>query len=352
MKILFLLKRREDYSETLHSSSLGLSTGLFNSASFMNDMLNEGGIESHLEVVVDNNCIDRVVNQHKPTHVIIEALWVTPSKFAVLRKLHPKVKWIIRLHSEMPFLAGEGIAMNWIAGYMSYDNVVIGVNAPRMLQECKDYLAAKSPGRIWDYRVVYLPNYYPQEYQSKTLDKSKDIIDIGCFGAIRPLKNHMLQAIAAVKFADSIGKKLHFHVNAGRIEMQGGPVLNNLKSFFEQIYDSGHELVNHRWTPREEFLKLCSQMDIGMQVSFSETFNIVGADLVSQGVPLVGSTEIPWSSSLFNAQPTESEEIYNMLHRTYNYSKINTMLNKRNLTSYTNETKQIWLKYFKRKQNA
>ena len=70
MKILFLLKRREDYSETLHSSHQGLSTGLFNSASFMNDMLNDAGVESHIEVVVDNNCIDREVTKYDGQCVI------------------------------------------------------------------------------------------------------------------------------------------------------------------------------------------------------------------------------------------------------------------------------------------
>ena len=109
-KVLFILKRREDYNSVIHSH-VGLSTGLYNSASFMNDMLNENGVQSKLVVVPDNNSIDREVTLYRPSHVIIEALWVVPQKFAILQKLHPEVKWIIRLHSEMPFMAGEGNAM-------------------------------------------------------------------------------------------------------------------------------------------------------------------------------------------------------------------------------------------------
>ena len=97
-KILFILKRREDYNAKVHSH-IGLSTGLYNSAKFMNDMLVEAGFNSVLEVAVDNNCIDRLVSKHKPTHVIIEALWVVPTKFSILQKLHPSVQWIVRLHS-------------------------------------------------------------------------------------------------------------------------------------------------------------------------------------------------------------------------------------------------------------
>lgn len=346
-KVLFILKRREDYNHVLHSSHLGLSTGLFNSASFMCDMLNKGGVHSKLVVVPDNNSIDREVNRFQPTHVIIEALWVVPQKFAILQKLHPNVKWIIRLHSELPFLAGEGMAMDWIADYMSFKNLYLGINAPRMMSEVETYVTAKYGKEKMKDKLIYLPNYYPQDYKYKKLDKSKDIIHIGCFGAIRPLKNHMVQAIAAVKFAESIGKKLYFHINSGRIEMKGEPVTNNLRALFTELYDKGHRLINHTWTPREQFLELCAQMDIGMQVSFSETFNIVGADLVSQGVPLVGSDEIPWMCHSFSAEATESEDIYNKLMRTYKYSFINTKLNQINLKLYTNKTRKIWIDYFK-----
>ena len=318
-KVLFILKRREDYSAQMHSH-IGLSTGLYNSAKFMNDMLVERGVDSVLEIAMDNNCIDRLVNKHKPTHVIIEALWVVPQKFAILCKLHPKVKWIIRLHSEMPFMAGEGMAMDWLGDYSGFKNIIIGVNAPRMMREVALYLKTRN---TWtdaetSERVVYLPNFYPQEYKTKKFNRNKDWVDVACFGAIRPLKNHLLQAFAAIDFANKLGKKLRFHVNAGRIEMQGQPAINNLKGLFQQIADSGHELINHQWTPREEFLKLCAEMDTGMQCNFSETFNIVGADLISQGVPLIGAAdEIPWAVHGFCADPNDSEDMANKLSSTY-----------------------------------
>lgn len=347
-KVLFLLKRREDYNSSIHNK-IGLSTGLYNSAKFMDDMLQKSGVESKLVVCTDNNDIDREVNSYKPTHVIIEALWVTPSKFSILQKLHPTVTWIIRLHSEMPFMAGEGMAMDWIYEYVAFKNVIIACNAPRMLYDVRTMIEEKYINwRIMKYneKIIYLPNYYPQEYE-KTLGKTNDAyINVGCFGAVRPLKNHLTQVIGALEFARRIDKKLKFHINAGRIEMKGQPVLNNIKGLFEQLSDAGHQLINHQWTPREEFLKLCAEMDIGMQCSFSETFNIVGADFVSQGIPFVGSKEIPWSSKLFNADPTNSKDIADKLELAYNWSYLNNYLNKTLLKSYTNNTKKIWLKYF------
>lgn len=346
-RVLFILKRREDYNAVMHSH-VGLSTGLYNSASFVHEMLLKNGVESKLSVVIDNNCIDREVTQYKPTHVIIEALWVVPTKFYILQKLHPNVKWIIRVHSEMPFMAGEGMAMNWLGDYAGFKNIVIAMNAPRMLREIKFYLQHKYnwSDNEANEKVIYLPNFYPQKYEKKKFVKNKEHIDISCFGAIRPLKNHLVQAFAAIEFAERNKKVLHFHVNAGRIEMQGGPAIQNLKSLFEQLYYKGHRLINHTWRPREEFLKLCSQMDIGLQVSFSETFNIVGADLIGQGVPLIGCDEIPWLA-IGKADVNSSENIIEHLDLVYKYPQLNVKLNQMFLTHYTNKTEKIWSKYFK-----
>lgn len=347
-KVLFILKRREDFTAKKHSH-IGLSTGLFNSASFVNIMLNQLGVESNLEVAIDNNDIDRLVTQYKPDYVIIEALWVVPSKFAILQRLHPKVQWIIRLHSELPFMAGEGMAMDWLGDYSEFKPITIAANAPRMLSDIKTYLRYKngwSNSELAD-KVVYLPNFYPQRYVLKDFDREKDTVDIGCFGAVRLLKNHLVQAFAAIQFAEDLGKKLRFHINAGRIEMQGEPVLNNLKGTFQHLTKADHQLINHQWTPRDEFLKLCATMDIGMQCNFSETFNIVGADLISQGVPLVGCSEIPWAMPGFYADPNSVVDITKKLHLAYKHPCMNVILNQLSLTAYTNRVEAIWTKYFK-----
>jgi len=352
--VLFILKRREDFDPEKHNAH-GLSTGLYNSAMFMVDMLNENGIDARLEIAIDNNCIDRLVTKHKPTHTIIEALWVVPSKFTILTKLHPNVKWIVRLHSELPFMAGEGIAMNWIGDYVQYPNISVGINSPRMFHEMRTYLRIKNnwKAETLSKKLIYMPNYYPQTYKTKEYSLNKEHIDIGCFGAVRPLKNHLTQAIAALRFAEILGKKLHFHINGGRIEMKGEPVMNNLRDLFQQLYESGHRLISHEWTPRGSFLDTCAKMDIGMQVSFSETFNIVGADLVSQGIPFVGSIEIPWIDETYAARAQYCDEILEALLRTHGYPQHNVVSNQTKLTEYTNRTRDVWVEYFKEeKQNG
>lgn len=347
-RVLFILKRRHDYDKNKHSA-FGMSTGLFNSAWYMHEMLELNKVTSKLVVVTDNNDIDREVHKFKPTHVIIEALWVTPTKFEVLQRLHPKVLWIVRLHSDMPFIANEGIAMDWLGDYMEYPNIYIAVNSPRIMHELETYFKNKSECKCehLEDRVIYLPNYYPQIYRQKWFNKDKSCIDIGCFGAVRPMKNHLIQAMAAIKFADKIGKKLRFHINTGRVEQRGDSVLNNLKNLFAQIHHSGHKLINHTWMPRNEFIDLCGKMDIGLQVSFSETFNIVAADLVTQGVPIVTSHEMPWVGWPYKANPTDSNDICKKLLRTYRFPNLNVYINQKLLHIYTEKTEKIWLNYFK-----
>jgi hypothetical protein len=165
---------------------------------------------------------------------------------------------------------------------------------------------------------------------------------------MRPMKNHLIQAIAAIQFADHIGKKLKFHINVGRVEQRGDTVLQNLKALFLHIHESGHELINHEWMPRDKFLDVCKTMDIGMQVSFSETFNIVTADMITQGIPIIGSSEIPWLHSLYQANATSSEDITKKLIWTYLDTEKNVELNQNLLYTYTNKTEKIWLKELKK----
>lgn len=348
--ILFILKRREDYDPVDHSPRT-MSTGLFNSANYMHEMMLELGYNSNVEVAVDNNKIDALVTKYKPKFVVIEALWVVPDKFAVLEPLHPDVTWIVRLHSDMPFIANEGIAMDWIAGYATFPNVIIAPNAPRMYREVREYLKAvyDHTEADLDKKVVFLPNYYPMKGTKMLVpNKNKYWVDIACFGAVRPLKNVLTQAHGALEFARRNGKQLRFHINGGRVEQKGEPVMNNLKGMFENLNDTGHKLIIHPWVNRDEFLVLCKSMDIGMQVSFSETFNIVGADFVSQGVPFLGNAvEITWLSNFASASPVDSQDIAKKLHKTYHHPRINSFLNQESLNRYVVRTKLIWNSYFK-----
>lgn len=356
-KVLFILKKREMTSEEDNilnrehraNFSYCISSGLRNSASFVCDMLNDNGIESKLVEVVDNNCIDREVTLFKPTHVIIEAFWVVPNKFEILTKLHPTVKWIVRNHSEMPFLANEGIAIDWSLKYMQHRDLYLAPNADRAHRDTKKLVSAAHGTYASEYRVVYLPNFYKVKQDFVTRKPIGDTINIGCFGAIRPFKNHLIQAIAAINFAQKRKKALNFHINVARIEDAGNNVLRSLRGTFANLDPSKYKLVEHGWLNHDDFLELVGTMDIGLQASFTESFNIVAADFVSKGVPIVTSSEISWLPSYFHVDHTDSQSIVDRMEKIlYGFDfwkKASYALY--GLNRYNEESKKIWLNYFK-----
>jgi len=155
--LLFLLKQRNTFWSSGDEYASELSSGLLNSVRFITRMIEKsfGFCQPYLEQVVDGNGVDRVVSQIGPQVVIIEALWVTPEKLSELCRLHPDVKWVIRLHSEVPFLANEGIAMDWLNRYVQVsDRVLIAANSHR---------AARELSQLLHRNVLHLPNCYEIE---------------------------------------------------------------------------------------------------------------------------------------------------------------------------------------------
>lgn len=351
-RVLFILKFRQLYHDVLFDKSEEeapysyFSSGLLNSARQVSEMLNDHGVESKIVQVVDNNAIDKEVYDYKPTDVILEALWVVPEKFKILQKLHPNVRWIIRLHSETPFMSNEGAAMEWILNYIKHKNVYVGVNSLKMFDDLKAIFPI-----VKEYKLLYLPNFYDlvkNHEHHVHFDKHPHVIDVGCFGAIRPLKNQLLQAMAAIKYAKDTNKNLNFHINGSRIEANGNNVFKNIKNLFEGLDSNRYKLVQHGWLEPKEFRTLCAKMDIGMQVSFSETFNIVSADMVAQNVSIVVSNEVEWASWISKVEdPNDINSIVDTMHRVMFFGKIGTYLNQRGLKKYDKKTIHEWLKEFK-----
>lgn len=346
LKLLFICKSRKistvagykDFGEDHRNGSYGLINSCKLIARSL-EYLYPDDFKCEVVTVIDNNGIDREVATRKPTHVFIEALWVVPEKFNELLPLHPSVQWAVRIHSKTPFLSNEGIAFDWINRYLEiakkHSNFVISGNDEEYtLDMCDAYKTGS---------FSYLPNLYHADWSYKMMPaEKKEFIDIGCFGAIRPMKNQLQQAVAAVMFANEIGKKLRFHMN-GRAEQRGEQVLANIQALMN---GTGHELVLHGWHAHKDFLELVRQMDIGMQVSFSESFNIVTADFVSQDIPIVVSNDIRWASGLYMAETTNAEEIKNKLKMAYKWRKWNLHhLNKRGLKSYNDAAVRAWLEY-------
>jgi hypothetical protein len=110
------------------------------------------------------------------------------------------------------------------------------------------------------------------------------------------------------------------------------------------VKDRGHKLVVHEWVNHKDFIKLVKTMDIGMQVSYSETFNIVAADFISQGVPVVISKELPWGREGI-ADCSDVNNISNTLIETWFNSRRNIVKNVDGLTCYLDASTLNWKQF-------
>lgn len=330
-RILFIC-RMPEYS-TSNTYTYGI-TGLFNSASFVAQALADQH-ECKVVKVEDENSIDKEMFEYKPDIVILEAVWVTPKKLKELMKFdrYKHIKWLVRVHSKPAFLANEGIALQRLIEYAQIPQMIISGNNHEFTQMM---LAVGAP-------QVYLPNIYPIEFTNTTPAYDKPYVDIGCFGAIRPMKNHLNQALAAIRFSDMVNRPIRFHVNATRAEQGGENVLRNLRALFAYTQ---HELVEHPWYSHTEFLNVIQQMDVGMQVSMSESFNIVSADFVSRNVPIVTSSEVEFVFSTYHSNPSSIVSIANtlkfaFLQRVFYTCTVNQWL----LNFHNNKATRIWTNF-------
>jgi hypothetical protein len=348
-RILFVLKQsqtsggNEPYSYEGGGSS---KSGLYNSAKFVANALKEYlGITSKLAIVVDANSIDKQISLFKPNLVILEALWAPPTKIKELIKLYPKMKWVIRVHSKTPFLANEGIALTWIYELSTiaatYPQVYIAFNAKDTYNEFN---------KIGVKGSIYLPNFYdpdPNETH-ENIDNpcfhEKGALNIGCFGAIRPLKNQLIQAIAAINYAEQVKKKLYFHINSSRIEQAGSQALKNIEALFN---NSTHVLVKWGWFNHGTFVYLLSKMDASLQVSLTESFNIVAADSVQAGVPVIGSSEIDWLPFFCLADTGSALSITKKISFVLRFKKMANIFCKLALNNYNTKTFSVWKQFFK-----
>jgi hypothetical protein len=295
-RVLFVLKDR------LYSPSKN-SYGLINSANHIANYLEGVGFECKVVTVTDGNFIDREVYHFRPDIVVIEALWVTAEKFKELFRIgrHKHIQWIVRIHSNIGYLSTESRGLKLINDYIELgDKLIISLNN-------KEFTEALSVAM--EFPFVYLPNIITPIEPEEDYTEEKHFMKIGCFGALRLLKNQCFQAICAIQAANELGKKLYFHVTPN-LELKDDPVLANLRELFK---NDKHELVVHKWMPNGKFMTLIKKMDIGMQLSFTESFNIVASDFVNNNKLILVSEAIDWMPNRMQTSTIDFNEVVRKL---------------------------------------
>jgi hypothetical protein len=134
----------------------------------------------------------------------------------------------------------------------------------------------------------------------------KHTIKIGAFGAIRPEKNFMTAAAAAVAIHSLLDIPIELHMSTGG-EGCNSTTLPAIVQMTEGI--PGIKLIRHDWETWDKFIQLVSTMDLMIQVSYTESFNMITADGISVGVPSVVSPVIYWAPDSWKADPDNAVNV-------------------------------------------
>jgi len=230
---------------------------------------------------------------HNLTHVVISAPWISTRDIKAIVEHFPLIQFAIVSHSNVGFLQADPSGIHLLRDYielaLKHDNLTIGGNSKRFC----DWVS-----EAYDTYAVLLPNMYPihKDIIGSLIRHFKhhdrDVIKIGSFGAIRPLKNQLTACASAIIIAKRLKKRVEFHLSAGREEGGGNIVLNAIQQMSRDV--PNFELVLDGWAPWLEFRKVVADMDLLIHPSYTESFNMVSADGISQNVPVVGSTAIHW----------------------------------------------------------
>jgi hypothetical protein len=246
----------------------------------------------------------RLAERPGVTHCVIEAPWVPRDAMADLLRAFPKVHFLVRSHSQIGFLQIEPGAIQLLRELLTLQDNSLNLTVATNSLTLKRFFETAYGGH-----TLYLPNLYDLERVARKRDvtHTSRTLRIGSFGALRLLKNHTTAAAAALMLARRRGCDLEFSVSVENDTMGGAAVLDALRKMFADL--KWAKLVERPWEDWATFRQTVSGMDLCLQVSMTETFNITTADAVAEGVPCVVSPCIEWAPDYWKADTDRLEDV-------------------------------------------
>lgn len=290
----------KNFAASRNISHIGLGVAALNTAK----VLRRAGIRAEVWPIVSATDLRTRLATRPAHHVIISAPWIPSQELQELANAFSDTHFAVNCHSNVGFLQadrnGTKLLRETIEIELGSHNVHVAGNSRRFC----DWVRA-----AWGARCAYLPNLYylddrpihwHQPFNGGTLR-------IGAFGATRPLKNLMSAAGAALQIAREMRAPLELWLSAGRAEGGGETVLASVKELLDGLPNAS--LVLNGWQSWPKFRQTIAHMHLLLQPSYTESFNMVTADGVAEGVPSVVSPAIDWAPDEWKADPDNVREI-------------------------------------------
>lgn len=266
-------------------------------------VLRDNGIVCDITAVWKYEHVYAALSKTNYTHCVIDAAFLGIYEMQRLLYDFPSTHFTVRCHSQIGFLQVEAGAVKLFREIMALQESMLNLSL-----SANNIRFCKFVEEEYNTRCICLPNLYHMNRVSRKRFRpfSDGDIRISSFGAIRLMKNHATAAAAAMMIATRVGADLEFHLSTERVE-NGRGVLEAIRNMFAGLPTA--KLVEVPWKPWPEFCKHVGAMDLTLQVSTSETFNIVTADSIAAGVPSVVSSAIDWAPKGWMANVDDADDI-------------------------------------------
>lgn len=228
---------------------------------------------------------------HPVSHVVVSAPWVPTEDLQALITRHPDVHFSVVSHSNIGFLMADpnGIRLLREAGQLQvgYHNFTVAGNSRRF---CDAWAGS------YGVTPAYLPNLYDLSTVKAVGQRvpwtQGHVLRVGVFGATRPLKNMVTAASAVVQLSRQLQNDAEIWLSTGRDE-GGGDVKQAIHEIAGRV--PGVTVREAGWRSWPEFRDLVGSMHLLLSPSYTESFNMVTADGVAEGVASVVSEAIDWT---------------------------------------------------------
>jgi len=326
----------KDFAVWVNQSCTGLHVAGYCTA----QVLRKAGIDVHVFPVRNNIDVAQALENYNArhdnpiTHVVISAPWLSVWDLSCLVEAYPETQFVVLSHSNVGFLQADPDGVHLLRKYMDlpYENLKVGGNSQKFVEwlDC-----------AYAYDAEYLPNLYPMEdCREPKRWENPFVLKIGAFGAVRPYKNFMTAAAAALALSEDLFYRVEFHMSSGG-EGDGWGIIPAI----EQMLDgTGVRLVKHDWKLWRDFIEVVGQMDLLLQPSYTESFNMITADGIWAGVPSVVSPAIGWAPDSWWADPDDANDIARVAKEILNNKT--AVLDGRKAIQAHNEDAFFWWKLF------
>ena len=282
----------KNFAASAGVSHIGLGVAALNVAK----ILMRHGIKATVLPIVNVTALDAfLAKDSSVTHVEIAAPWIPNTAIQALTFKYHNVKFAVNCHSNVGFLQADTNGVKLMREYLDTElgalNFNVAGNSMKFVRWVRS--AYQAP-------CVYLPNMYYLDY---SVNPNKPVygggvLRIGAFGATRPQKNLMSAAGAALELHEELKVDTEFWISGGRRD-GGNTIVNSVTAMCQGI--PGFALKELNWATWPQFRDNIRKMHLLIQGSYTESFNMVTADGVAEGVPSVVSDAIDWAPNYWKA---------------------------------------------------